>query len=65
MNKKKEKDGIWIDMRLHSGKITIDGWQQNVQLPKGCVGILFAFKTKGQAKKFGAKDLSKAEKSKK
>ena len=61
---KEQESKVWLDMRLHSGEITIEGWRQFIQLPEGCVGILFAFKTKAQAKKWGAKDLLEAEKGK-
>jgi hypothetical protein len=61
---KKQESKVWIDTRLHPAKITIDGWQQIVQLSEGGVGILFVFKTKKQAKKWGAKDLIEAKKEK-
>lgn len=39
-----------IIMRLHDGRVTVDGKIVQMKLPPGCIGLMFAFESKAKAR---------------
>lgn len=46
-----------IAMKLHPGKIKLDGENFKLRLPEGCTGMLFCFQSKKAAREYWGKDV--------
>lgn len=47
-----------IALRLHTGDVTVNGERIKMKLPKGCIGITFAFESKKAARDYWGKKVS-------
>ena len=61
MSKRKAPKKLYASMRLHSGCVSIATFPKPTEVkmsfPEGCVGLIFAFKTKKAAREYWGKDI--------
>lgn len=48
---------LQVAMQLADGSVIIDGTKTKVKLPKGCVGLLFVFKSKTAGENYFQKEI--------
>ena len=48
---------MYVSLKLHNGEVSTGNDKHRINLPEGCEGIMFVFKTKKTAKKFWGKDV--------
>lgn len=46
-----------IALKVHNGKITVEGIPNKMKLPDGCMGICFVFESKKAAKEYWGNDV--------